>query len=110
MNEDKPKLYNQIYPEDYDKNIEILNMFIKYITNENCSCDVIHIVDDYNDGCNIMAQQTLSIRFDLSDYTIIDELIEKYLLNIGIKHLLKVLIMMILLYLENIIILSSKTI
>ena len=51
-------------------------MFIKYITNEKCSCDIRHIVDDYNDGCSIMAQQTLIIRFDLLDYTIIDELIE----------------------------------
>ena len=65
------------------KHIEMLNMFIKYITHEKCECDIRHIIDNYNDGCSIMAQQTLIIRFDLSDYTIIDELIEN---KINVKY------------------------
>ena len=51
-------------------------MFIKHTTNEKCACAIRHIVDDYNGGCSIMAQHTLIIRFDLSDYTSIDELTE----------------------------------
>jgi hypothetical protein len=91
LHEDKPIIYRNIAKEDYIKHKDILNSFNKYYKNGKCSFDIRHIVDETNNGYSIMAEQVLIIDFDLSDYGILDELIEnkinvKYWYQAVVKH------------------------
>jgi hypothetical protein len=91
LHEDKPIIYRNIAKEDYIKHKDILNSFNKYYKNGKCSFDIRHIVDETNNGYSILAEQVLIIDFDLSDYGILDELIEnkinvKYWYQAVVKH------------------------
>jgi hypothetical protein len=91
LHEDKPITYRNIPKEDYIKHKDILNSFNKYYKHEKCSFDIRYIVDETNNGYSLMAEQTLIIDFYVSDYSIIDELIEnkinvKYWCQTVVKH------------------------
>jgi hypothetical protein len=83
LDDDKPSIYREIAKEDYIKNKDILNSFNKYYKNEKCSFDIRLVADEINNGYTIMGEQVLIINFDLSEYDILDELIEN---KINVKY------------------------